>query len=61
MNIINKLQFFLYTTILLWNTFSLKAIVPIPSENPSKYQKQQIKRKYGMFIHFGINTFHDVE
>lgn len=61
MNIINKLQFFLYTTILLWNTFSLKAIVPVPSENPSKYQKQQIKRKYGMFIHFGINTFHDVE
>ena len=26
-----------------------------------KYQKDQIKRKYGMFIHFGINTFHDVE
>lgn len=32
----------------------------IPSEKPSKYQKDQIKRKYGMFIHFGINTFHDV-
>ena len=29
----------------------------IPSEKPSKYQKDQIKRKYGMFIHFGINTF----
>ena len=27
----------------------------IPSEKPSKYQKDQIKRKYG------INTFHDVE
>lgn len=38
-----------------------KAITPVPSEKPSKYQKQQIKRKYGMFIHFGINTFHDVE
>lgn len=25
----------------------------IPSEKPSKYQKDQIKRKYGMFIHFG--------
>ena len=24
----------------------------IPSEKPSKYQKDQIKRKYGMFIHF---------
>ena len=23
----------------------------IPSEKPSKYQKDQIKRKYGMFIH----------
>lgn len=34
---------------------------PIPSEKPSKHQKAQIKRKYGMFIHFGINTFHDVE
>lgn len=42
--------------------YALKAQkVPIPSEKPSKYQQQQIKRKYGMFIHFGINTFHDME
>lgn len=34
---------------------------PIPSIKPNKYQKQQIKRKYGMFIHFGINTFHNEE
>lgn len=34
---------------------------PVPSVRPSKYQKQQIKRKYGMFIHFGINTFHNQE
>ncbi len=34
---------------------------PIPSTKPSKYQKEQIKRKYGMFIHFGINTFHNQE
>lgn len=34
---------------------------PIPSTVPSKYQKEQIKRKYGMFIHFGINTFHNEE
>ncbi len=34
---------------------------PIPSTKPGKYQKQQIKRKYGMFIHFGINTFHNEE
>ena len=32
-----------------------KAIVPIPSEKPSKHQQEQIDRKYGMFIHFGIN------
>ena len=38
-----------------------KTYEPRPSEKPSKYQKQQIKRKYGMFIHFGINTFHDME
>ena len=34
---------------------------PIPSTQPGKYQKQQIKRKYGMFIHFGINTFQNEE
>ena len=34
---------------------------PIPSQKPGKYQKNQIKRKYGMFIHFGINTFHNEE
>lgn len=34
---------------------------PASSEKPSKYQKQQIEREYGMFIHFGINTFHDTE
>ena len=28
---------------------------------PSEAQKKQIDRKYGMFIHFGINTFHDQE
>jgi alpha-L-fucosidase len=34
---------------------------PIPSSTPTKYQLEQIQRKYGMFIHFSINTFHDVE
>lgn len=28
---------------------------------PSKFQRGQIKRQYGMFIHFGINTFHNTE
>lgn len=34
---------------------------PQPSTSPSVYQLAQIKRKYGMFIHFGINTFYDEE
>jgi len=34
---------------------------PKPSNKPSMYQLAQIERKYGMFIHFGINTFHDQE
>lgn len=38
-----------------------KLILPIPSTRPSNDQQQQIERKYGMFIHFGINTFHDEE
>lgn len=36
-------------------------ILPVPSTQPSLAQQQQIARKYGMFIHFGINTFHDQE
>lgn len=36
-------------------------LLPIASEKPNKAQKAQINRKYGMFMHFGINTFHDME
>ena len=32
-----------------------------PSNEPNEYQMEQINRKYGMFIHFGINTFHNEE
>ncbi len=32
-----------------------------PSRKPNKNQQAQIDRKYGMFIHFGINTFNDTE
>jgi len=38
-----------------------KQILPIPSKRPSEAQLKQIERQYGMFIHFGINTFHDME
>ena len=36
-------------------------ILPEPGTTPTKAQQAQIARKYGMFIHFGINTFHDME
>lgn len=32
-----------------------------PSSEPNRIQKLMIERKYGMFIHFGINTFNDTE
>lgn len=32
-----------------------------PSRMPNDCQKEQIARKYGMFIHYGINTFNDTE
>lgn len=38
-----------------------KMILPVPSKLPSAAQRQQIDRRYGMFIHFGINTFHNEE
>ena len=34
---------------------------PMPASTPGQFQQQQINRKYGMFIHFGINTFHNQE
>lgn len=36
-------------------------IGPIPAEEPSQGQLQQMKRKFGMFLHFGINTFENVQ
>lgn len=39
----------------------LDSLLPKPSSRPSLAQQEQIKRKYGMFIHFGINTFHNKE
>lgn len=38
-----------------------KEILPKPSKKPNEAQLKQIERKYGMFIHFGINTFQDQE
>ena len=33
----------------------------IPATEPNKYQLAQIERKFGMFIHFGMNTFNNTE
>jgi len=33
----------------------------VPSKKPNKTQQLLIERGYGMFVHFGINTFADVE
>lgn len=33
----------------------------IPGTKPNKTQEELIKRGYGMFIHFGVNTFTDAE
>ena len=32
-----------------------------PDTKPNAAQKELIKRGYGMFIHFGVNTFTDLE
>ncbi len=42
-------------------TNTKKEILPVPSTEPNEAQLKQIERKYGMFIHFGVNTFHDME
>ncbi len=39
----------------------LSAQTIIPATRPNKTQQQLIDRGYGMFLHFGINTFADVE
>ncbi len=36
-------------------------ITLLPDNKPNICQKKLIERKYGMFIHFGINTFNDTE
>lgn len=55
----------IYSTLFLFGACSFPKrhalILPEPSTVPSAAQQKQIARKYGMFIHFGINTFHDEE
>lgn len=36
-------------------------ITLFPSDKPNRCQQAQADRKYGMFIHFGIDTFYDTD
>lgn len=49
------------TLIMMSSDIFGQSLLPEPSDKPNKSQQKQINRKYGMFIHFGINTFHDQE
>jgi alpha-L-fucosidase len=58
-----KIFAFLFFTLLTGAFSTAQSVItkPVPSTKPGIYQLQQIKRKYGMFIHFGINTFYEKE
>ena len=51
----------LYLTVIFSSCAGNQILLPTPSETPSKGQQMQIDRQYGMFIHFGMNTFHNEE
>ena len=53
-----NLFFCLFAIITFQNSFSQSIT---PSTTPNKTQKELINRGYGMFIHYGVNTFADVE
>ena len=56
-----RLLIYFLAILAVQSIYGQKLILPTPSTTPNKAQQQQIARKYGMFIHFGINTFHDEE
>jgi alpha-L-fucosidase len=56
-----KYFLFLFPLLISDHLFSQNIKEPQPSNKPGAYQEAQIKRKYGMFIHFGINAFYDEE
>lgn len=47
--------------LLIFTGENLFAQLQLPGNSPNKAQQAMIKRGYGMFIHFGINTFADIE
>ena len=42
---------------ILWGVLPLRAQKLVPAIKPNATQQAMQKRAYGMFIHFGINTF----
>ena len=44
-----------------WNLGGFTDCRQLPSTEPTKAQLAQMERAYGMFIHFGVNTFGNVE
>lgn len=39
----------------------MSLIAPVPARRPSAGQKRQMDRRFGMFLHFGVNIFGNVE
>jgi alpha-L-fucosidase len=46
---------------LILTLISLFVFSQTPTREMTRLQKSQIERGYGMFIHFGINTFNEIE
>ncbi|EDM37743.1 calx-beta domain protein [Pedobacter sp. BAL39] len=54
-----KITYTLFLVALAINSGFAQLIAPATKPNPA--QREMIKRGYGMFIHFGINTFNNIE
>lgn len=54
-----KIILIISTLLIASSMMGQKYILPTPSHQPSKAQLKQIERRYGMFLHFGLNTFED--
>ena len=52
-----KAHKFIFFFTLLFATVCTYAQEITPSDTPNETQKAMLKRGYGMFIHFGVNTF----
>lgn len=50
-----------FLTLLFFAFFSFAQSQLLPGNKPNEQQKIQIQRAYGMFIHFGLNTFNEIE